>query len=157
VFTVTVDSSAPPPPPPPGNLVANGDFETGSFSSWKVGGANSGWQMFITTAAEHGSYAADIGNVGSNGTLTQALHLTVGQHYELSFWLANMVKGSGESFSASIGGTKVYSEGGTSAHGYVQHTIDFTATSATENLVFTGRNDPGDWHLDNVSVVGIAA
>ena len=145
-----------PAPPPPSNLVANGDFETGTLSSWTVGGANSGWQLFITNQAEHGSYAADIGNVGSTGSLTQTLHLTAGQHYELSFWLANMVKGSGESFTAKVGGTTLYSEGGASAHGYVQHTIDFTATAATESLVFTGRNDPGDWHLDNISVVGIA-
>jgi len=140
-----------------GNLVTNGDFETNSFGGWKVGGANSGWQMFITNQAEHGQYAADIGNVGGQGTLTQSLHLTVGQHYELTFWLANTVKGSNESFSASIAGTKVYSETGNTVHGYVQHTVDFTATAATENLVFSGRNDHGDWHLDNISVVGIVS
>ena len=156
--TVNVATQPPPPPPPPSsNLVANGDFETGSFSSWKVGGAHSGWEMFITNAAEHGGYAADIGNVGTQGMLSQTLKTVAGQQYELTFWLASVKAGSGENFSASAGGHQVYNETNPTAHGYVEHTIDFTATSSSTALQFQGQNDPGDWHLDNVSVVGISA
>ena len=156
-FDVVVNvAGSPPPPPPPNNIVSNGDFETGDFSSWRIGGHNK-YQTFITTDAESGNYAADLGTEGTEGTLSQTLKTTVGQQYELTFWLANLQAGNVQNFYAIVGGQTLYSEVNPQAHGYVEHVIDFTATSSTTRLIFEYRNDPSDWHLDDVSVVGIAA
>ncbi len=156
-FDVVVNvAGSPPPPPPPDNLLANGDFETGDFSNWHIGGHNK-YQTFITSDAENGNFAAGLGTVGTEGTLSQTLQTTVGQQYELTFRLANLQAGAVENFYAIIGGQTLYSEVNPQAHDYVEHVVDFTATSPTTRLIFEYRNDPSDWHLDNVSVVGITA
>jgi hypothetical protein len=153
-FYVVVDVAGLPPPPPPNNLVANGDFENGDFSGWRIGGYNN-YQTFITSDADNGNFAADLGTVGAEGALSQTLQTTVGQQYELTFWLANVQAGNVQNFYAIVGGQTLYSEINPQSHGYVEHVIDFTATSSTTRLIFEYRNDPSDWHLDNVSVVGI--
>lgn len=107
------------------------------------------------TDAQSGNYAADLGTVGTEGTLSQTLQTVAGQQYELTFWLANSQAGSVENFYAIVGGQTLYSEVNPQAHGYIEHTVDFTATSTSTTLLFQYRNDPSDWHLDNVSVVGI--
>ena len=147
-FSVILDPTV----PPPSNIVNNGDFETGSFSGWTVGGRNA--SATIITNAEHGSLAAALG--GQGGTITQTLPTTVGQKYELTFWLADEQAGKRESFSASIGTAKYSETSPTQAHGYVEHTLDFTATATSTVLQFQFQNVPAHWHLDNVAVVGIA-
>ena len=77
----------------PPNLVTNGSFETGNFSGWTLGGnfgvSAFGPQTSIDGNAEIGQFAANIGAMGSDATLSQAIQTTAGQHYTLTFWLAN--------------------------------------------------------------------
>ena len=63
-------------------------------------------QMYINGQAESGSFAAALGSVGSDGTLSQTLQTTAGQQYTLSFWLANNGS-SPDDFTAKWNGATV--------------------------------------------------
>lgn len=71
----------------PGNYVVNCGFETGDFTGWTVGG-NTSFTGVSTFNPHSGDYAAYLGPVGSDGTLTQNVGgpITV---YTVSFWLYN--------------------------------------------------------------------
>ena len=78
----------------PVNLVANGNFATGDFTDWTLGGnytsTSTGPEIFTDANGEGGStYAAGMGSVGADGTLSQTIATTAGQTYTLSFWLQN--------------------------------------------------------------------
>ena len=78
----------------PVNLIANGNFATGDFTNWTLGGnytsTSTGPEIYIDPNAEGGStYAAGMGSVGADGTLSQTIATTAGQTYTLSFWLQN--------------------------------------------------------------------
>ena len=157
-FNVTVIVPAAPRRRLAPNLVTNGGFETGDFTGWTIGNFQS-YQTFITAAAHTGQFAADLGTVGGEGSLSQVVqNLVVGQQYVLDFWLAN-VGGTPNNFQALVGGQTLYSESNAGSEPYTEHTVTFTATATNETLQFTYRQDPSDWHLDDVSVhlVGIAS
>ena len=77
----------------PVNLMIERGLETDDFTGWALGGnsqnTTNGPEIFITNAAESGSYAAAMGSVNSDGTLSQTVQTTAGQQYTLSFWLEN--------------------------------------------------------------------
>ena len=158
-FNVTVNVLSP-PPPPPGNLVANPGFESGDFSGWTLSGnvsvLSTGPQAFITTVAHSGNYAAGMGSVGPDGILGQNLTTTAGQSYTFDFWLAN-VGGNPNDFTAKIGGVTEMHFVDQPAQGYTHYVFDFTATGSTTPIEFDFRQDPSEWHLDDVSVVAGAA
>ena len=82
------------------NLVTNGSFETNSFTGWTLGGnytsTTYGPEIYIDSKAESGSYAAGMGSVGSDGTLSQSIATTAGQTYTLTFWLQNEASGTND-------------------------------------------------------------
>jgi hypothetical protein len=135
------------------NLVSNGGFETGDFTGWTQGG-NTGFTSVSGSSVHSGSFAADLGPVGSDGTLSQNIVTTPGQQYVLSFWLESDGSTPND-FSASVGGTTVFSVTDDPAHGYVQHSFTFTATGASTQIQFAFRNDNGFLNLDDVSVAGV--
>ena len=143
--------SAPPPPPPPGDLVTNGSFETDNFSGWTLGGNTTSAQMYINGQAESGSFAAALGSVGSDGTLSQTLQTTAGQQYTLSFWLANNGS-SPDDFTAKWNGATVLALTSAPSQNYTEYTFTVTATGSTSTLEFDARQDPSHWSLDNISV-----
>ena len=78
----------------PLNLVTNGSFETHSFAGWTLGGTDYVGAMLVDGQAEQGNYAAALGSVGWDGTISQTIATTPGQEYQLTFWLANDLNGA---------------------------------------------------------------
>ena len=141
----------------PVNLVVNGNFATDSFSGWTLGGnytsTTYGPEIFIDTNAQGGStYAAGMGSVSSDGTLSQTIATTPGQTYTLSFWLDNEASGSND-FTAIWNGQTLLSLSNADAFGYTQYTYTVTATSSSTTLEFSAANGPSQWDLDNISLI----
>ena len=171
---------APPPLPPqigatppavqavPGNLVANGDFETGSFSpQWTLtpGGpfdqvCQAGNPIGAATCiVNSGQFAMSFGLAGAQDSLSQNIPTIAGRRYTLSFFLANNnpANQNTETFAVSWDGNVVYSLASPqSTFAYRQVILIVTATMNSTPLTFVAQHDPSQWFLDDVSVVQIA-
>ena len=136
------------------NLVANGNFATGDFTDWTLGGNYTSGQIFIDTDGEGGStYAAGLGSTGgSDGTLSQTIATTAGQTYTLSFWLQNEGGASSNDFTATWDGQPLVALTNASASGYTEYTFTVTATGGTSTLEFSAANNASQWNLDNISL-----
>ncbi len=93
-----------------GNLLTNGGFETGDFTSWVTGGNFEDTSVvsgafYVFTGAQEGSSYAVLGPVGGDATLSQTIADSVGS-YTFSFWV-NAVGDVPSDFSASWNGTKM--------------------------------------------------
>src|SRR5262249_51996785 len=113
-----------------------------------------GPEIFIDTNAEIGTYAAAMGSVGSDGTLSQSIPTTPGQQYTLSFWLRNEGGGPND-FTAKWNGQTLLALTNSAAFGYTKYTYTVTATGSITALQFSARQDPARWDLDNVSVTPV--
>jgi hypothetical protein len=77
------------------NLVSNGDFATGDFSTWVVTDAtNSASLLYVTGGpgsyyASFGAYEGVPGDLTTYDGISQVLSTTAGTQYTLSFWLKN--------------------------------------------------------------------
>ena len=136
------------------NLVANGNFATGDFTDWTLGGNYTSGQIFIDTDGEGGStYAAGLGSTGgSDGTLSQTIATTAGQTYTLSFWLQNEGGAGSNDFTAMWDGQPLLALTNASASGYTEYTFTVTAIGATSTLEFSAANNASQWNLDNISL-----
>jgi hypothetical protein len=131
-------------------LLVNGDFETGTLAGWTLVGSGTS----ISTHAHTGRYAVAMGPLGRDDTLSQTISTVAGHTYQFSFWEASD-GGSPNDFSAKFGSTTVFSVTNESAHGYVQHTFNVTATGTSTVIQFAARNDPAYDYLDDVVVIDI--
>ena len=70
-----------------GSVIANGGFESGSFTGWTTGGAAS---SVVNSGAHGGTYAAQLGSTSpTNGDSTAAQTFTATSGGTLSFWYSN--------------------------------------------------------------------
>jgi hypothetical protein len=135
-----------------GNLIVNGDFETGDFSGWTPSG-NTGSTGVDGSNVHGGNFAAFLGPVGSDGFIAQTFATTAGTTYVLDYWLQHD-GGSPSDFYAQINGATVLGSrlDNPPAFGYTEYTFSFVAAGPTSQLRFGFREDPTYFHLDDVSV-----
>ena len=138
----------------PVNLVANGNFATGDFTGWTLGGNYTRPRAGNLHRYERqggSTYAAGMGSMGADGTLSQTIATTAGQTYTLSFWLQNEASGRND-FTAKWNGQTLLSLTNAAQFGYTQYTYTVTATGSTSTLQIFRANGPSQWDLDNITL-----
>jgi hypothetical protein len=136
------------------NLVTNGSFETSDFTGWTV---NAGLldvetgPFYVYSGAQDGAFYAIMGDVGSDGTLSQTFSDTAGQHYTFSFWFAS-VGDDPSDFSAHWDGTTLLSlTDPNTGSNWSEFSFDVVGTGS-DTISFAERDDPAYMALDNISV-----
>jgi hypothetical protein len=141
------------------DLVLNGGFETGDFTSWTQTG-NTGFTnvggTFSGVPPHGGSSQAHFGAVNSLGGIDQTLATTTGATYTLSFFLYNF-GGMGTEYTVSFGGTTLVDVVDAPSFGYTLFTYQVTAASNADVLSFSFQQNPSYFLLDDISVVGRAS
>ncbi len=138
------------------NLVTNGGFETGDFTGWTEGGNIDG-NTYVDSSPNpphSGNFAAQLGAVGSDDTLSQALTTMPGQLYQFQFFYLRD-GGTPSDLHVFWNGTDIYDEANSSAHGYVEHDFYVMATGSSTSIKFDSRNDPSYDAVDDVSVTPV--
>jgi hypothetical protein len=136
-----------------GNLIVNGDFESGSFSPGWTQSGNTGATGVDGGNVHSGNFAAFLGPVGSDGFIAQTFGTSAGSTYVLDYWLEHD-GGSPSDFYAQIDGATVAGSrlDNPPAFAYTEYTFTFVAAGPTTELKFGFREDPTYFHLDDVSV-----
>ena len=137
------------------NLVQNPGFETGDFTDWTKGNPaffNYG-SLVHSTDPHSGTYSAFLEAAPGTATLSQAIPVTAGDVFDVSFWLAT-VSGDGSSFGAYFGGVLLLSGAGSGA-GYNEY--NYTGLAAGTGVIsFSFARGDGDaFELDDISVTDV--
>jgi hypothetical protein len=146
--------------PAKGNLITNGDFETGTFSGWTVTPAPTGSNISVG----HGEGPPDStlgalfhGTGPSSDAISQSFTTTPGAFYTLTFFyrVNDTTAQANNTFNVLWNGVSV--PGGLFPQsnvnpGFLTATFHLQATSALTTLEFEGYNAPSFDFLDNVSV-----
>lgn len=149
------------------NIVQNGGFETGSFSSWSLKEnpvqsiVDNGSRTGLTPHS--GTYFAAFGHRTTAGTLSQTLVTVPNQTYLLSLWfnspdvsqipLAAATINTPNQFGIAWNSTTLFSQVNIPPiTGWTNMVFIVTATSSSTVLKFTARCDPWYLGLDDVSV-----
>jgi hypothetical protein len=133
------------------DLVANGDFETGSFSSWTQFGDMGFTAVSNSTFApvHGGTYSAHFGPTGGTGGIQQTLTASTGQQVLLDFWYKAV--GTNNSFSAALGSQTLISLTN-DTRDWTEMTFLVTVDQDNPLLTFTFYNPPDYDYLDDVHV-----
>ncbi|MGM4961962.1 T1SS-143 repeat domain-containing protein [Tardiphaga sp. 1201_B9_N1_1] len=171
------------------NLVGNPGFEaSSSFSSanavWTRGGVTGGLQVWTNQngSVHTGNRGADLwAPANTPGTISQDIATVTGQHYTLSYWVANRISAGGSaqyfdsganSFVVNWGGVPVVGSALTNApfsatlpsndpnspsandlYAFTLYTFDVVGgPGAATKLQFAVTNNLNYWALDDVSV-----
>ena len=133
--------------PTQAQLITNGGFETGDFSSWTVPASPF---VYVGTGIAHsGTFGVGFSRVGSQDFISQTLTTVVGDNYTLDFWLGNVV-GPPNLFTVSWNGSilAALTQTNAAAFAYAHFTATgLVATSTSTTLTFGGRHDPASWRL----------
>ncbi len=147
----------------PVNLIANGNFATGDFTGWTLGG-NYTWtygQEITIDPGSNGNTAGvapnavrmnSVGPSTSDGTLSQTIATVAGQTYTVNFWLESV--GSGNNDFKAIWNGQTLLALTNKVFGYTEYSYTVMATGSQTTLGFSAAslNGASSWYLDNVSV-----
>jgi hypothetical protein len=160
------------------NVLSNPGFESGDFTSWTVNRAPEGvTELIVSPLANSGSFSAGFGAtvVGSYDSISQNLATTIGQSYNLGFFVASLFEGTGDflagnrtistaaldpagDFQAFWNGTLLLDLplASQTITGFSQFSFTVQGTGS-DTLLFRGYNLPSFYRLDDVSVNAAAA
>ncbi len=149
VATLTVQVAV-----PGSQLVQNGGFESGNFSSW-IETSNSAGALVSSTpvAVDSGNYGALLGAAGALGYLSQSLPTVAGQDYLLSFWLDSPDGVSPNEFKVAWNGSVMFDQTNLGAIGWTNLQFYVMATDTNTLLQFGFRDDTSFLGLDNIQVI----
>ncbi len=135
-------------------LVQNGGFETGDFTSWTQSGQTNGFSIRTTSSYAHsGQYGAAMGLSGLLGNLSQTLATSPGQSYLLSLWVDYPNGATPNEFLVGWNGIVLSAQLNLGAIGWTNLQFFVTATASNTVLRFGVRDDPSYLGLDDVRVV----
>ena len=141
--------------PDDGNLIVNGDFETGDASGWKIGQSTT----ISADAAKDGAYGAHlVGNGGWGGMLNQTMTVVPGKQYKLSFWINVNAMGVNVQVKNGVGAALEGAGGwfdSTTKDKLVEWTFTATDSSVVLNFCGSGTGSAEDVYVDNFSLVYI--
>jgi len=139
-------------------LVQNGGFETGSFSSWDETGNFVDCSVSSSAPAVFsGQYGALLGPSGSLGYLSQSLPTTAGEPCLLSLWLDSPDGLSPNEFLVAWNGTVMFDQTNLGAFGWTNLQFYVTATGANTLLQFGFRDDQSFLGLDAIQVIPLVS
>lgn len=155
VFAVVIGAA---PSPAHAELVFNGSFETGNFLGWDVPPSVPNQSQFtVNPDSPHGGmYYAQLSST-SQQYISQTLPTQAGQDYLLSFWLRWDFL-LGENLTVRWEGQPVLFVPGTAQGApWTQFTVPLHANITGSFLEFGQNVFPGEWHVDDISVVPVPA
>lgn len=134
-------------------LVVNGGFEAGDFSSWTTTDASLGSYYGVDgVGPKNGFFSAYFGGIGpTSDVIAQTLSTSVGEVYEISFWLdKGSTTDADSSFIASLDGAPFFTATGN--YEFQRIDVEVTATTADGTLSFAAFDAQDFYTLDDVSV-----
>ena len=116
-------------------LVVNGGFETGDFSSWTTLPASSGSDFYVGSNYPHsGLHEANFGaGLQYNDSIMQTLPTIEGQSYEIDFWLAHPNYDAYANFTTSWDGSPILSLVDSNIFYYTKYSFTEVATRYFHN------------------------
>lgn len=148
-------------------LVQNGGFETGDFTSWVLDGTLDGNEPninFVTNVTYYyipaispysGDYCALMGPSGFLSYLSQTLNTVSGRQYVFSSWVNSPDGATPNECSISWNGNTLFDEVNMPAIGWTNLSFVVTATGSSTAIQFGIRDDNSLLGLDDVSVIPV--
>jgi hypothetical protein len=134
------------------NMITNGGFESSLVGNWTRTQPYP-CTSFNTTFFQEGTRSISIKGCNPAATIAQSITgLTVGETYNLSYWLKSDSHAGSPVFSTTLGGTVLSTLNPTASFDWTQYSFDWVASNTSANLVFSAlqTSNNNGWYLDNV-------